>query len=139
MLKLHQNHKIIASDCKLFEPHRRLDHNMLDTQFLNCIAQSWSASLREFDIDVRSSYRNLRFEFGQRTSRVQLEWSQFNDSQGSHHINLRFSKNTCLVNILTKDVEIQKLMYGSESSPNHNGVTIYFAITTITLVLLLFY
>ena len=49
-------------------------------KFLNCVAQSWNTSLKEFDIDVRSSYRNLRFEFGQRTARVQLEWSQFNDS-----------------------------------------------------------
>lgn len=72
--------------------HLKLDHNMLDTQFLNCIAQSWNASLNEFDIDVRSSYRNLRFEFGQRTTRVQLEWSQFNDRCRNTKVNVWFGK-----------------------------------------------
>ena len=39
----------------------------------------------------------------------------------------------------TTDVEKQKLMYGSESNHSHNGVTIYFAITTIMLAPRLFY
>ena len=43
------------------------------------------------------------------------------------------------MDIQTTDVEIQKLMYGSESNHSHNGVMIYFAITTIMLAPLLFY
>ena len=39
----------------------------------------------------------------------------------------------------TTDVEKQKLMYGSESNHSHNGVAIYFAITTIMLAPRLFY
>jgi len=44
-----------------------------------------------------------------------------------------------LMDTQTTDVEIQKLMYGSESNHSHNGVMIYFAITTIMLAPLLFY
>ena len=57
--------------------HLRLDHNMLDTELLNGITENWSHCLKRFVIDVRASYRNLRYQFfGRRTE--PLEWAMFN-------------------------------------------------------------
>ena len=58
--------------------HLRVDHNMLDTPLLDGITENWSHCLKKFVVDVRASYRNIRYQFfGRRTEA--LEWAKFNN------------------------------------------------------------
>ena len=52
---------------------------MLDTSLLDGISENWAHCLKKLVIDVRASYRNIRYQFfGRRTEA--LEWAKFNEN-----------------------------------------------------------
>ena len=63
---------------------------MLDTALLDGIAENWAHCLKKLVIDVRASYRNIRYQFfGRRTEA--LEWDKFNENCTKCGVQVRVS------------------------------------------------
>jgi hypothetical protein len=80
---------------RIFEiVHLKLDHNTIDTKILNSIAENWHHCLKRFDIDIRSSYRNIRFQFFRHRTDIfrsdALEWAEFNNKCSKVEVNVYF-------------------------------------------------
>jgi len=56
----------------------RVDHNMLSQEFLTQISSSWKSHLRQFDIEVQDSYRNIRYAALMYHRSDPISWDLFN-------------------------------------------------------------
>ena len=73
----YKNYELV--EISLQNPKIGIDHNMLDTALLDGISENWAHCLKKLVIDVRASYRNIRYQFfGRRTEA--LEWAKFNEN-----------------------------------------------------------
>ena len=73
-----QRERILFSGINIVTP-LKLDHNMLDNQLIKGISDHGDHCLKKIIIDVKSSYRNLRFQFFSRRADLfrsdALDWT----------------------------------------------------------------